>query len=171
MPGQKTDPKIAAQAVVMSRSGYGTSAISRLLETPLGTIKDIVSGRNGWDRIHEKTWFQEYCATYTVVLRASLTEIAKKAFIRVDETVGEATPGQAMWIGAVAVDKIEKLDGRTMGIPDEPLTKEKYEGLESTRIMLLKEIERRILVAEAKEAAIVVEAEKVSEGNGNPETP
>ena len=164
MPGQKTDPKIAAQAVVMSKSGYGTSAISRLLETPLGTIKDIVSGRNGWDRIHEKTWFQEYCATYTVVLRASLTEIAKKAFIRVDETVGEATPGQAMWIGAVAVDKIEKLDGRTMGIPDEPITREKVETLEELHIKLIIAQQHRLITPK------VIEVEKIPEDNGTPET-
>ena len=160
MPGQKTDPKIAAQAVVMSRSGYGNSAISRLLEMPLGTVKDIVTGRNGWDRIHEKTWFQEYCATYTVVLRASLTEIAKKAFIRVDETVGETTPGQAMWIGAVAVDKIEKLDGRAMGIPDEPFTKEKWDSQTNALEMAHAELGRRI------QAGKIIEVEKTPEGNG-----
>jgi len=165
MNGQQTDPKIAAQAVVMSKSGYGTSAISRLLEMPLGTIKDIVSGRNGWDRIHEKTWFQEYCATYTVVLRASLTEIAKKAFIRVDETVGEATPGQAMWIGAVAVDKIEKLDGRTMGVPDEPITREKVQTLEELQIRLIIAQQHKLVTPK------VIEVEKIPESNGNPATP
>ena len=161
MPGQKTDPKTAAAAVVMSKSGYGTSAISRLLETPLGTVKDIVSGRNGWDRIHEKTWFQEYCAAYTVVLRASLTEIAKKAFIRVDETVSEASPGQAMWIGAVAVDKIEKLDGRAMGIPDEPLTKEKWDKQTDALVALYAEIGRR------RQAEKVIEVEPENNGGSN----
>ena len=165
MNGQQTDPKTAAAAVVMSRSGYGTSAISRLLETPLGTVKDIVTGRNGWDRIHEQTWFKEYCATYQVTLRASLTEIAKKAFIRVDETVSEASPGQAMWIGAVAIDKMEKLDGRSMDIPDEPFTKEKWTSDTNNLEMIHAELGRRI------QAAKVIEVEKEPEGNSNPETP
>ena len=115
----------------------------------------------GWDRIHEKTWFQEYCATYTVVLRASLTEIAKKAFIRVDETVGEATPGQAMWIGAVAVDKIEKLDGRAIGIPDEPLTKEKWDQQTDELARIHAELGRRI------QAAKVIEVEPENNGGSN----
>ena len=167
MGAPKTDPRKAAAIIAMIEGGYGPSGISRELEVPLGTVNDIIHGRNGWDRIHNQPWFREYVNRHHTVLRASLTEIAKKAFIRVDETVGETSPGQAMWIGAVAVE-IEKLDGRTIGIPEEPCTKEKYEGLERTRVMLLKEIERRILVAEAKEAAIVVEATK---SNGNPETP
>ena len=165
MNGQQTDPKIAAQAVVMSKSGYGTSAISRLLEMPLGTIKDIVSGRNGWDRIHEKTWFQEYCATYRVVLRASLTEITKKALVRVDETVSEASSGGAMWIAAVAIDKTEKLDSQSMDIHDEPLTKEKWDNLNKQQDMLVDELIRR------RQAESVIEVEKVPEDNGNPETP
>ena len=165
MNGQQTDPKTAAAAVVMSRSGYGTSAISRLLETPLGTVKDIIAGRNGWDRIHQQAWFQEYCTTYRATLRASLTEITKKALIRVDETVDEASPGGAMWIAAVAIDKTEKLDNQSMDIPDEPFTKEKWDSDTTALEMVHAELGRRI------QAAKVIEVEKVPEGNGTPETP
>ena len=161
MGAPKTDPKKAAAIIAMSEGGYGPSGISRQLEVPLGTVNDIIHGRNGWDRIHSQPWFRDYVTRYHTVLRASLTEIAKKAFIRVDETVSEATPGQAMWIGAVAIDKMEKLDGHEMGIPEEPLTKEKWDKLNKTFVMLMEEINRR----KAKEQAI--EVEKVAGGNGS----
>jgi len=165
MPGQKTDPKTAAAAVVMSKSGYGNSAISRLLETPLGTVKDIIAGRNGWDRIHQQAWFQEYCTTYRATLRASLTEITKKALVRVDETVSEASSGGAMWIAAVAIDKTEKLDNQSMDVHDDPLTKEKWDNLNKAQDMFVDELIRR------RRAEGVIEVEKIPEGNGNPETP
>ncbi len=98
-----------------------------------------------------------------MVLRTTLTEIAKKAFIRVDETVGEASPGQAMWIGAVAVDKIDKLDSREMSIPDEPFTKEKWDSMNKTRDMFVDELIRR----REKERAIDI----APKNDGSPGTP
>ena len=113
MNGRKTDPQEAATVVAMSEGGYGPSAISRNLEMPRSTVNDILHGRSGWDKIHDQVWFREYVNKQRVSLQASLTEIAKRGLIRVDETIDKASTGQAMWAAAVAIDKARLLAGES----------------------------------------------------------
>ena len=161
MGAPKTDPQKAAAIIAMSEGGYGPSGISRDLEVPLGTVNDILHGRNGWDRIHNQPWFRDYVNRHQVILRTSLTEITKKALVRVDETVGQASPGGAMWIAAVGIDKIEKLDSHSPDIPDEPFTKEKWDKQTDELVALYAEIGRR------RQAEKVIEVEPENNGGSN----
>ncbi len=159
MNGRKTDPQKAAAVVAMSEGGYGPSAISRDLEIPRSTVRSILNGDDGWDRIHDQGWFQGYVATQRVALQAACTEIAKKGLKRVDETIDSATCGQAMWVTAVAIDKSRLLAGEATEI-HEIVTREKWDNLNEQAWRIGKE-----LIARA-EAAKVIEVEPEPEGTG-----
>ncbi len=162
MNGRKTDPQKAAAVVAMSEGGYGPSAISRDLEIPRSTVRSILNGDDGWDRVHDQGWFRSYVDTQRVALQAACTEIAKKGLKRVDETIDGATCGQAMWVTAVAIDKSRLLGGEATEI-HEVISRDKVETLEELNAKLQVAVANRILAAKVinAEAETVDDAEVV----------
>ena len=169
MNGRKTDPQKAAAVVAMSEGGYGPSAISRDLEIPRSTVRSILNGDDGWNRIHDQVWFRQYVATQRVALQASLTEIAKKGLKRVDDTIDKASTGQAMWVTAVAIDKARLLGGEATEI-HEVITRKKWDNLNDEMVMIHAEMGRRIAAAKVIEVESESESEGVTIALGQPRT-
>ncbi len=165
--GRQTSPELAATALNMMDIGHGPSSISRALDIPLGTVEDICHGRSGWNRIFDLKWFQKYREEQRQVIHAGIVELQKKALKQINDKIDKSSAAQATYTFGILFDKDRLASGEATEI-HEVITKEKWESMESTRARLLQEIERRISVAKANEAAIVVEAESEPEGNGGP---
>ncbi len=165
---QRTDLATAARAVAMYQAGIPVREISKETDLSKRTIYNILSGEHNWDEIiRNDERYKLYKDATTRGLEVNCWELAKKSFIHAEEKLPEASYAQGGFGGATLIDKARLLAGEATEI-HEVFTKEKWDRLNSDRAMLLQEIERRISVAKAEEAAIVVEVEKELDSEGSP---
>lgn len=157
---QRTSLPTAARAAAMYQAGIPVRVISEETGLSRRTVYAILSGEHNWDEIiRNDERYKLYKDSTTRGLEVNCWELAKKSFIHAEEKLPEASYAQGVFGGAILVDKARLLAGEATVI-HEVITKEKWDRLQSDRARYLQEIERRISVAKAEEATIVVEVEK-----------
>jgi len=162
--GRRTELEKAVAATVLHEElGCSPREIGRRLDMAEATVRDIFSGKNGWDQIHNLPWFKEYREIQKQTIHASIIELQKGALAQIAKGIAKSSAAQATYTFGVLYDKQRLSAGESTEI-HEVFTKEKWNSDTTDLEMIHAELGRRI------QAAKVIEAEKTSEGNGTPET-
>jgi len=160
--GRRTElEKAVAATVLREELGCSPREIGRRLDLAEATVRDIFSGKNGWDRIHDIPWFKEYRDIQKQTIHASIIELQKSALAQIAKGIGKSSAAQATYSFGILYDKQRLSAGESTEI-HEVFTKEKWNSDTTNLEMIHAELGRRIA------AAKVIEAEP--EGNGTPET-
>ena len=160
--GRRTELEKAVAATVLHEElGCSSREIGRRLDMAEATVRDIFSGKNGWDQIHSLPWFKEYREIQKQTIHASILELQKSALVQIAKGMEKSSAAQATYTFGVLYDKQKLSAGEATEIV-EVITREKWEKQTDELVMLYAEIGRRRLA----ENEVVVEVS--SEGNGSP---
>ena len=158
--GRRTEPEKAVAATVLhDELGSSPREIGRRLDMAEATVRDILSGRNGWARIHDIPWFKEYREIQKQTIHTAIIELQKSALAQIAKGIAKSSAAQATYSFGVLYDKQRLSAGEATEI-HEVITRDKVESLEDLNAKLAVAVAHRIL------AAKVIEVEP--EGNGGP---
>ncbi len=159
---QRTSLPAAAKAAALYDAGIPVSDISDETGLPIRTIYGILSGEHKWREILDNDErFRQYKEETTKALQISSWELAKKSFIHADKKLPDASYAQAVFGGAILIDKARLLAGEATEI-HEVLTKQRWDKQTDELVALYAEIGRR------RQAEKVIEVEKTPESEGSP---
>lgn len=112
-PGDRTSLARAAKLVNLVASGQSARRAGKMVGMSPSTAKDIVSGRNGWAQIKLSKEFLAHRQSSAIDLELMVGEQAKRAVERMDETIGKASYGQAVYGAGVMIDKYRLFAGQS----------------------------------------------------------
>lgn len=98
MRRQRTDPFKANLVKTLAEVGFEHSYISRFTDVPLGTVRDILSGRHGWDRMHFDPTMIELRTKQKRLLAYMSLGLVEQAIKRMEAQMSQASPVEAMTI-------------------------------------------------------------------------
>ena len=112
-PGDRTSLARAAKLVNLVASGQSARRAGKMVGMSPSTAKDIIAGRNGWAQIKLTKEFLAHRQSSSIDLELLSGEAAKQALVRMGETVGKSSYGQAVYGFGVSVDKFRLFAGQS----------------------------------------------------------
>jgi len=113
---QRTHIETALKVRALADLQRSKSEISRQTGIARSTVRAILDGTNGWDKVQNDAEFSKYRKENQRRLQASLTEIAKQAIGVVTEKLDQASAAAAMTVAGISLDKLMVLSGQAMRV-------------------------------------------------------